>query len=139
MKGEHSDAWVISICGLNCAKCDIYAAARGNPKVRDEIVAWFKEERNQVLNPEAVRCDGCRGSLETHWSSDCKMMLCARKRGIPYCFQCPDFPCTLLEAFSADGIAHHQRTVANLKWMKAIGIDAWIDEQKSQGKCVFCP
>jgi hypothetical protein len=67
------------------------------------------------------------------------MLLCAQKRRVQYCFQCRDFPCALLETFSADGITHHQRTVANLKRMQAIGIDAWIDEQKSQGKCVFCP
>ena len=139
MKLKNSDKWVISVCGLNCAKCDIYEAGRGNEKVREAILDWFKRERNQILKPEDVRCDGCRGSLETHWSSDCKMMQCAKKRGIQYCFQCRDFPCTPLEEFSSDGISHHKRTVENLKRMKETGINAWTEEQKRKGKCVFCP
>jgi hypothetical protein len=139
VKPKNSDKWAISICGLNCAKCDIYAAAHGNDKARDEIIAWFKQERKQTLNPDDVRCDGCRGSLAVHWSADCKMMLCAQKKGIQYCFECPDFPCLLLREFSSDGVPHHRRTVENLEQMKARGIDAWIDEQKRSGKCVFCP
>ncbi|NIO37140.1 DUF3795 domain-containing protein [Candidatus Bathyarchaeota archaeon] len=139
MKLKNSDKWVISVCGLNCAKCDIYEAGHGNEKARNEILEWFKKEQNQILKPEDIRCDGCRGSPENHWSSDCKMMLCAKKRGIQYCFQCRDFPCTLLKEFSSDGISHHKRTVENLKNVKEIGINVWIEEQKRKGKCVFCP
>lgn len=139
MKPKDSDKWAISVCGLNCAKCDIYEAGHGNEKARDEILDWFRKERSQILKPEDVRCNGCRGSLKFHWSSDCKMMLCAKKRGMQYCFQCRDFPCTLLKEFSSNGISHHKRTVENLKRMKEIGITAWIEEQKGKDKCVFCP
>ncbi|UCE96922.1 MAG: DUF3795 domain-containing protein [Candidatus Bathyarchaeota archaeon] len=139
MKSNSSGKWVISTCGLNCAKCDIYEAGHGNERVRDQILAWFEKDRNQILKPEDVRCDGCRGSLEKHWSSDCMIMLCAKNKAVEYCFECTDFPCTLLKEFGSDGISHHARTVKNLKRMKAIGIDAWIEEQRSNGKCVFCP
>jgi hypothetical protein len=142
-KGEYSmeqdSRRVISVCGLNCARCDIYEAGHGNDKVRDEIVEWFRKEQNETIKPEAVKCEGCRGPLNSHWSSDCKMMLCAKKRGVRYCFQCKDFPCKSLEAFSSDGISHHKRTVENMKKMKEIGIVAWIEEQKRKGHCVFCP
>jgi len=121
--GESSKEWSIAVCGLNCAKCDIYSASHGNEKIK----------------PEHVRCEGCRGSLDTHWSSECKMMLCARKRGFQYCFQCEDFPCTSVNEFSSDGISHHKRTIENSKRMKEIGIEAWIKEQKRKGQCVFCP
>jgi len=139
MEAENSEKWDISICGLNCAKCDIFQAGHGNEKLRDEIIEWFRKEHNRALKPEQASCDGCRGSLETHWSSDCKMMQCAKKRDIQYCFQCRDFPCTVLEEFSSDGISHHKRTVKNLERMKGVGIDAWIEEQGRKGKCVFCP
>lgn len=139
MEPENSEKWVISTCGLNCAKCDIYEASHGNEKMREEIIEWFKKERNEIIKPENVRCDGCRGSLVIHWSSDCRMMLCAKKRKLQYCFQCEEFPCTILNKFSSDDIAHHKRTVENLKRMKEIGIDAWIEEQKRKGQCVFCP
>ena len=139
VKVENSEKWCISVCGLNCAKCDTYRAGHGNEKLRDEITEWFRKERNETIKSEQVKCEGCRGSVDVHWSPDCRMMLCAKKRGLKYCFQCEDFPCTILNEFSSDGISHHNRTVENLKRMKEIGIDAWINEQKRKGQCLFCP
>jgi hypothetical protein len=139
MKTESSDKWVISICGLNCAKCDIHAAGHGNEKKRNEIIEWFKKERNRTLEPEQVRCEGCRGPLNAHWSDDCKMMLCAKRKEMQYCFQCEDFPCAIVDGFALDGAPHHRRTVENAKRMREIGLDAWIAEQKRKGQCLFCP
>lgn len=139
MRNENSEKWVMSACGLNCAKCDIYQAYQGNEKLRNEIVEWFRKECNEAVKPEQIKCEGCRGSLDAHWSSDCKMMLCATKRGLQYCFQCAEFPCAEVNKFSLDGISHHKRTVENSKRMKEIGIEVWIAEQKRKGQCVFCP
>ena len=139
MKTDNLEKWSISVCGLNCAKCDIYLASHGNEKLRNEIIEWFKKERNKTIKPEQVRCEGCRGTLDTHWSSDCKMMLCAKNRKLQYCFECEDFPCTSVNQFSSDGVPHHKRTIENSKRMKEIGIDAWIRAQKRKGQCVFCP
>jgi len=133
------EKWIISVCGLNCAKCDIYEASHGNQKMLNEIIRWFRKERNKTLKPEQVKCNGCRGSLTDHWSPDCKMMLCAGKKEVQYCFQCKDFPCKILNEFSSDGVPHHKRTVENLKKMQEIGVDAWVREQKRKGQCVFCP
>jgi len=139
MRAENSEKWLISVCGLNCAKCDIYQAGHGNDKLMNEIIEWFKKERNETVKPEQIRCEGCRGPLDVHWSPDCKMMLCAKKQGLQHCFQCKDFPCTILNKFSLDGTAHHKRTVENMKKMKEIGIGAWIAEQKRKGQSLFCP
>lgn len=136
---KNSDEWLISVCGLNCAKCDIYCAGHGDKKALNEIVEWFKKERNEVIKPEQVRCEGCRGALEAHWSADCKMMLCATKKGLDYCFRCEEFPCAYVKEFSADGSPHHKRTVENAKRIKEIGLEKWIEEQKRKGQCVFCP
>ena len=134
-----SEEWVISVCGLNCAKCDIYQASHGNEILRDEIIEWFKKERNETVKPDQIKCAGCRGPIDRHWSPDCKMMLCARDRGLQFCFECEDFPCTYVNEFRSDGISHHERTIENLEKMKEIGIEAWIEEQKRKGQYVFCP
>ncbi|NWF86814.1 DUF3795 domain-containing protein [Candidatus Bathyarchaeota archaeon] len=91
MKVEDPSKWVISVCGLNCAKCDIYQASHGNEKLYNEIIAWFKKERNLALKPEQILCEGCRNSLDTHWSSDCKMMLCAKKGDMNTVFNAKTF------------------------------------------------
>jgi hypothetical protein len=137
--GEETENWAVAYCGLNCAKCDMYEAGHGNEKKRGEILAWFKQERNKILKPEQITCEGCRGPLNAHWSEDCKMMLCAKNKKVQYCFQCSEFPCSILNAFASDGAVHHKKTVENLHRMKRIGVDAWIAEQEKNGKCEFCP
>ncbi|NWG10937.1 DUF3795 domain-containing protein [Candidatus Bathyarchaeota archaeon] len=136
---ENLSEWVISNCGLNCAQCDIYQAGRGNEKLRNEILDWFKKERNEPLKPEQITCMGCRGPPDNHWSSDCKMLLCAKNKGLNYCFQCEDFPCTIVKKFATDDVSHHKRTVENAKEMRKIGLEAWIAQQKRKGQCLFCP
>lgn len=139
MGAEDSNEWLIAVCGLNCAKCDIYEAGHGNKKLRDEIIDWFRKEHNEAVKPEQVRCEGCTGPLIRHWSPDCKMMLCAKKKRLQHCFQCEDFPCTNVNEFSSDGTPHHKRTIENSKRMKETGIEAWIKEQERKGKSAFCP
>jgi hypothetical protein len=136
---ENSSKWIISVCGLNCAKCDIHEAGHGNEKLRNEMLEWFKKERNETLKPEQITCEGCRGPLNAHWSSDCKMLLCAKNKGLDYCFQCLDFPCAIVNEFASDSVSHHKKTVENAKKMKEIGLEAWIAEQQRKGRCLFCP
>jgi len=132
--------WNLSVCGLNCAACDMYLAGHGDEKLRQEIVDWLKTKRNRTVEPENIRCEGCRGPLDAHWSADCKMRQCAAKKKVKCCFQCTDFPCKILNAFASDGVDHHRRTVENLKRMKEAGLEAWIAEQdKKGGPPTFCP
>jgi len=131
--------WDLAVCGLNCAVCDIMQAGEGDEAKRQEIVQWFREELNTEVKPKDIRCTGCRGAPETHWSPDCGMMLCARERGHDHCFQCSDFVCDRLEAFAGDGLDHHRRTVENMKRIREMGMKVWLDEQRSKGPAVFCP
>jgi hypothetical protein len=136
---EKSDRWLVSVCGLNCAKCDIYQAGHGNEKLREEMVEWFRKERNETVKPEQIRCEGCRGSLEVHWSPDCRIMLCAEKKALQYCFQCEDFPCKILEEFGSDGISHHKRTFGNLKRMKKSDLKDGLQSKRKEGRAYSAP
>lgn len=108
MTGMEERNWDVSVCGLNCAKCDLF--------------------------PE--RCGGCRGSLEHHWSPDCPFLPCAAKKGVDYCFQCGEFPCRTMLEFADDGWEHHRITVDNLRRMRKVGLQAWLEEQE---EVMFCP
>jgi len=131
--------WNLSVCGLNCTVCDIMLAGKGDEEKLREIIDWFEEERGVDVGPEAIVCTGCRGSLEARWSPDCGMMLCARSKGYDHCFQCRDFVCEKLDAFAGDGMDHHRRAVENMKRIKAMGLEAWVEEQREKGPPVFCP
>jgi len=137
--GEKSENWALAYCGLNCAKCGIYEAGHGNNKKRDDILVRLKHKNNKILKPEQITCNGCKGSLDNHWDENCKMMLCARRKRLQYCFQCDEFPCGILSAFASDGDARHKKTLENLYRMKQIGVDTWIAEQEKNGNCMFCP
>jgi len=66
MSAEDSGKWDISVCGLNCAKCDIYQTYHGNDELLKEILDWFRRERNKIIRPESINCGGCRGPLDVH-------------------------------------------------------------------------
>lgn len=126
--------WNLSYCGLNCAACEMYLASHGDNDLHEELVTWFQE--NIDPNIEKISCEGCRGPESECWTPDCYFRQCARKRKFEYCFECPDMPCDKLKEFVSDGMAHHARTVENMKKMKEMGLEKWI---ASQDEVKFCP
>ena len=132
------DEWDIAVCGLNCARCGIHQA------YTTQDTAWqtrigkdiFGDEA--TIDPAAIRCGRCRGDVSIHWSADCTLRRCAEAKGHRYCFQCDEFICDKLVDF-AKTQTHHQRTVANLQEMKAIGVEAWVRKQQQKGPAVMCP
>ncbi|MCW4050330.1 MAG: DUF3795 domain-containing protein [Candidatus Bathyarchaeota archaeon] len=130
--------WDISVCGLNCAQCDIYRAGKGDEEIQSSLVKAFRESYDMDIAPSDFKCSGCRVE-EDNWSPNCHMKQCAINMGVKYCFECPEFICLQLGDFANDGAAHHYRTVENLKRMKLIGVEAWLEEQRNKGAAVFCP
>ncbi len=132
------EKWSIAVCGLNCASCFMnYKRDENDPDVQREIqetIKWFRKEKNLDLSKDDLICKGCLGPLEVHWSPDCKMMLCAKEKKLKHCFECDDFPCTLMQKFATDRWQHHRKAVENSKRMKKIGLEAWIAEQEAKIK-----
>ena len=91
-----------AVCGLICEGCDMKEATN-NPELAKEIAEWFRTELNEVVSPEDVRCEGCHGSREKHWSPDCWILLCCvDKKGLEYCSECDSFPCEKLAEWAAE-------------------------------------
>lgn len=129
------EEWRLSVCGLNCAACDIYRASHGDEAERARIIAWFKEKRGIDLKPGQVRCDGCRCPPERNWSDDCAMQRCAAEKGHRYCFECEGFPCRHTDAFANDGTVHHAQTIKNLHEIRRVGLENWLRGRGPE----FCP
>ena len=113
----------IAPCGVNCLNCKIHES-----NLTEEYKAKAAEHLD--VSPDKVRCRGCRpeqGKCKL-LPSECATWLCTREKGVTYCFECDEFPCTLL-APSAKG-AHllHNAKLYNLCRMKFFGIDAWLEE-----------
>ena len=87
---------MIAVCGLDCIRCDMFQATN-DPKVAQQIVEWFKKERNEEVKIEDVHCLGCKGDRAKNWSADCWILKCCMDtKGLEFCYQCQDFPCEKL-------------------------------------------
>lgn len=133
---DTSYEWDIAVCGLNCARCGIYQAHQNKDRAWQTRIGKDIFGENADIQPETIRCDRCRGSLKIHWNEHCALRKCAEEKGHTYCFQCDEFICDKLETFSQ---THHGRTVENMKEMKEIGVDAWLQKQREKGPAVMCP
>jgi len=113
---------LIAPCGINCGVCMAYLAyAKG------------------VTKQQGVsHCSGCRVR-----NKNCAFIKknCSARIGkdIQYCFQDPDFPCEKLQdiddRYRRDyGIS----PIENLKVIRDLGIDAFIEQQDQAFKCEKC-
>jgi len=109
-------------CGLYCGACPIY-------KAQTDRVLAEKLAPRLGLPIEACACLGCRGQkgrvrvmgeqiCETY---DC----CVNEKGLDFCYQCPDFPCSKL-APCADRAAEipHNTKIYNLLLIQKNGVDS---------------
>ena len=114
----------IAACGLACGQCDILRAA-SDPELAQQIAGWFRQERGVEVDPGNVRCDGCRGNRERHWSPDCWILkCCVDQRGLESCHDCGDFPCSALEDWAATSV-RYKDALERLKKMDINREKAW--------------
>jgi len=108
---------IIAVCGLNCSECDI-SQASNNPEIAQEIVDWFKKEKDTEVKIEDIRCSGCKGDRKKHWSLDCWILkCCVDKKGLEFCNQCADFPCEKLDQWAKESKGYEE-ALNRLKEMK---------------------
>lgn len=107
----------LAACGLDCGACSIHL------RTEEELAHW----RSQDVDPDLVRCDGCRSDPKAcHWSGDCAIRACClEERGLAFCAECPDLPCDALRRWG-EAWAHHARAVEQLIAMRALGVAAWL-------------
>jgi hypothetical protein len=109
---------MIAVCGLECHKCDIREAT-DNPQVAQQIADWFKKKRNEDVKLEDIRCLGCKGDRNRHWSADCWILqCCVDEKGHQFCCDCDQFPCDRLVEWSRQG-ERYGNALDRLKRMKA--------------------
>jgi len=118
-----------AVCGLFCGGCDIYLACHGDRELQRRIAENVSEATGKEVKPEEIKCEGCWGPFEVHWSADCKMLNCARERGYRFCFQCEEYPCDKLIMFKDK---HYPYVLDNLNRIRQIGVESWLKEQKEK-------
>jgi hypothetical protein len=105
---------LIAGCGLVCGECDIQQALN-DPRLAQEIADWLSDKTGKEVDPGTIRCEGCRGPRERHWSPDCWILkCCVDDRGLESCNACRDFPCQALEEWAATS-ARYSEALERLK------------------------
>jgi hypothetical protein len=89
----------VSYCGLDCGSCEIGA------RYRASLAGGEKPEFSDLPSPlrehiaEApLICLGCRTGTLFEGCRRCDVRQCASKREVPTCYDCPDWPCALVES-----------------------------------------
>ena len=91
----------IAYCGLACHTCPIYLATRQTNReeqirMRIEIVRQCKGHyRRDYTLEEITDCDGCQteGGRLFSGCSSCRILKCAKEKGLETCAQCSEYAC----------------------------------------------
>ncbi|HOP27257.1 MAG TPA: DUF3795 domain-containing protein [Candidatus Sabulitectum sp.] len=122
-----------SYCGLNCGACMVgIANEMGKGDVLDGYAGNWKIPR------EKLECSGCKGDVTAGFCENCEMRLCAREKGIEFCFQCGEFPCKTITGFRNDDACHHSAVFSNLKKIREAGLEAWLASERKRWSCPEC-
>jgi hypothetical protein len=119
-----------TFCGLYCGACDVSQANRSG------TVAALA--RDWGMEPDQLRCQGCKSAVNAVYCIDCDIKACASSRTVEYCFQCADYPCVRLLTFRDDDSAHHSVVSNNLDRLREQGLDRWLAEQRLRWTCPSC-
>jgi hypothetical protein len=123
------DVSMLGPCGIYCGSCDIYVACTtGDRETQKKIADWLTEHHDATVMPEDIKCGGCRGPLGEHWSADCKVLACAKGRGVATCAECGEHEsCDTLETFYRSG--DYESARATLRRIAEIGLEGWVKEK----------
>lgn len=96
---------LFSLCGLNCGLCPM--------QIRGE-------------------CSGCFNGSTCYQS--CPIAPCSVRHGnVDYCFECPEYPCKRYDGIDRhDSLISHRNQKKDLMKAKAMGIDAYLAEQREK-------
>lgn len=112
---------LISPCGIYCGGCSLYLV-KDHPELKDMLLQHGVKESQ-------IPCPGCRavdGNCK-HLEETCEQFLCAKDKGVTYCYECDDFPCNRLHpaADRANSLPHNLKMFAQC-YIRKHGPEAYI-------------
>jgi hypothetical protein len=114
---------LVAPCGIDCGVCELNMS-RDNPRLTEYLVS-------RGIPREKLPCQGCRG-VEGNCpvlGGKCDTYACASERGVQFCYECGDFPCSKLSpaADRADVLPHNMKTF-NLCTIKRSGLEGFVGQ-----------
>jgi Protein of unknown function (DUF3795) len=111
-------------CGIHCGLC-LLNKALTDEKLRDTL------SQRMNVPPEKATCKGCR-AVVGHCpviGEQCATYICSQEKGMEFCCDCPDFPCSKLLPCSdrAERLPHNIK-IYSLCLRKQKGEKVWSEE-----------
>lgn len=122
---------LVAPCGLYCGACAIRGAyLSDDPAFKEKVAAGYG------VKAEDLTCEGCLSETPFLYCRTCSIKSCAKEKGYDGCFQCNDFPCSLVEAFPFP--AGKAVILATVPEWKRLGTEKWVEAQKKRYTCAQC-
>ena len=98
MKGFTRTETRLSLCGLNCALCSMHLGGY---------------------------CPGCGGGAG---NQSCAIAKCSMEHsGVPFCWECPEYPCRRYEGFDdGDSFVPHRNRQQDINQAQELGLEAYL-------------
>ena len=112
---EHIDSSLLAPCGVNCFACYKHLAAK-------------------------KPCCGCLAGDEGKpgHCRTCFIKECCEDKGIARCFECAEFPCPESKRMERNYKKYGVSPVGNLARARAVGLDAFMREERERWSCTSC-
>ncbi len=126
---------IVAPCGIDCFNCEVY-----EDNLTEEAKTGISERTK--IPKEKISCKGCIDGNQCSFieiqGKKCKTLECIKDKGVDYCFQCNDFPCSFLMPL-ADGASKFPQNIKlyNLCQMKKIGVEAWSEQANEIRRTYF--
>jgi hypothetical protein len=135
-------------CGIHCGKCfaytdgtirknsielkkalgnfDVYAQ-RFADMLNEPVFKKYPDFKELLTYFSTVECKGCRKE-KCKLFINCKVRDCHKEKGVAFCFQCSDFPCSNT---GFDEHLHKRSVDINIR-IKEIGVEKYYEEIKNK-------
>jgi len=121
-----------AVCGLFCPACNSYIGTNEDPQ---KLKALSERLQRPVSD---VECHGCRSDQRSFFCrNECFMYQCAADKGIDFCGECSEYPCTELKDFQAK-MPHRIELWKSHERIKEVGYEKWFKEMVEHYSCSEC-
>ena len=123
------DKTLAAVCGLFCPSCTFYIASTEDPARLQKLSSRLGRAA------EEMECHGCRSDrLGLYCKKYCKMKKCASAKGIDFCGECGEYPCSDLKEFQAQMPHRIELWDAHAR-IKSAGYETWYGEMVQHYSC----
>jgi hypothetical protein len=92
-------------CGHECSACIVFRATQSRTKkAKEKAASALNKVLGRNYKPEDIHCTGCQSADNAifKYSINCFVRDCCMIRGLDFCSECEDYPCSHVGKIQSD-------------------------------------